>query len=82
MLSTCANPECSEPFLRLSRGRLFVDNLKKGTNREHPTSLEFFWLCELCSPRFTLVAGPDGRIVCRTQTESRGEGQNAQVVSI
>jgi hypothetical protein len=66
MLSKCANPECSTPFLHLRDGKLFrwdaravaihlhhsgADASTKKPN--HP--VEFFWLCGKCASRMTLV---------------------------
>lgn len=66
MLSKCANPVCSEPFRYLRHGKLF--RLETGMERrngpsfgEDPTvkkpvrRTEYFWLCDECAARMTLV---------------------------
>ena len=40
-VSKCANPACSNLFLRLSEGKLFIFGI--GAKRQT------FWLCQLCS---------------------------------
>lgn len=61
MLSKCANPKCSAPFLYLREGKLFRwdvtspapnpdQNFKKPTRK-----IEFFWLCDHCSAEMTLT---------------------------
>ena len=66
MLSRCANPQCSKPFLRLGQGRLFL--VETGSNRDAPTPrpsamrlrpsrVERYWLCDQCAPLWTLVQG-------------------------
>ena len=58
MVSKCANPACSEKFLRLHQGKLF----RLGPTPEvelagefAPSLYERFWLCDKCSKRMTLV---------------------------
>jgi len=60
MVSKCSNPRCSASFLYLHTGRLFrLDSvLTKGGgdwNAHRPKKVEFFWLCDSCAPKFTLV---------------------------
>jgi hypothetical protein len=67
MVSSCANPSCSAPFRHLKEGRLFVIDPRERTHKvvDRPSSqLEYFWLCERCKPRFTLVVGPGNRVSC------------------
>lgn len=65
MLSKCANPVCSAPFLYLHEGKLFrmeVEAHRGGDSasmswnevRKPPRRLEFFWLCDSCARRLTL----------------------------
>lgn len=61
MLSKCANPACSTPFLYLHAGKLFrievecpappqsAPEAKKPARR-----LEYFWLCDACAKAMTL----------------------------
>lgn len=66
MLSKCANPNCSAPFLYLRSGKLFrwdgiemthhdskapAASVAKKTARK----VEFFWLCGNCAPHMTVV---------------------------
>jgi hypothetical protein len=66
MLSKCANPECPRAFLYLSKGKLFRLRIPSDESREpermtpinNPSSRdrnEFFWLCDSCSERLTVV---------------------------
>lgn len=61
MLSKCANPECSERFLYLHKGRLFhltpSPEVAAAEGESFPTLHERFWLCELCSKSMTVVWG-------------------------
>lgn len=49
MVSTCANPECSAPFLYLRSGQLFVFPPDRPGCR-----IECYWLCDDCAARFAL----------------------------
>ena len=76
MVSKCANPECATPFRYFHQGQLFrletqtghdrrkgmgVDNdLKKPLRR-----IEFFWLCEDCAGRMTLVSEKGAGVTVR-----------------
>lgn len=64
MLTKCANPDCSTPFKYLREGKLVrmftgipsdrrkaAGHVSQGVSRRS----EFFWLCNACSARFTLV---------------------------
>jgi len=66
MVSKCANPECTTPFLYFHRGRLFrVEtegrqerrrNLGGETGAGKPLRrIEFYWLCQDCAEKMTLV---------------------------
>jgi hypothetical protein len=71
LLSKCANPSCSASFRYLHEGKLFrIDvqvqpdlALAKGEGdsyrRTLPSRLEFFWLCDSCSNRMTVVYTSD-----------------------
>lgn len=62
MLSKCSNPGCSAHFRYLHSGRLFRFDARNyavagnGANWEAPKKVEFFWLCEACSGKFTLIS--------------------------
>jgi hypothetical protein len=64
MVSKCANPTCSVPFRYFHQGKLFRLETVSGPDRRRETlgatsaqqkKLEFYWLCDDCSERFTLV---------------------------
>jgi len=61
MLSKCANPECSTRFLHMRGGKLFRWDQLQGVRNSHLLTkkearrVEFFWLCETCAPRMTVV---------------------------
>jgi hypothetical protein len=61
MVSKCSNPACSASFRYLHSGRLYrFDTMHKHSGDGYCASpmnkVEFYWLCENCMPRFTLVA--------------------------
>jgi hypothetical protein len=83
MLSKCSNPGCSASFRHLHTGKLFrFDSPNRrpsgdGGVRKSPRGVEFFWLCEACAKRFTLVSNSkEGtRVVAfagRAQTAAAG----------
>jgi hypothetical protein len=67
MLSHCANPQCSRPFLRLRQGKLFLvetEFVAKSREltarssppmRQQPRRVERYWLCDQCAGVWTLV---------------------------
>jgi hypothetical protein len=67
MLSRCANPQCSKPFLRLHQGKLFLvetDHITKPGERATPPfirarqaqrQVEQYWLCDDCAAQWTLA---------------------------
>lgn len=59
VLTKCANPSCSAPFLYLREGKLFVMEQPPGPELVDATSpcrrVEHFWLCGACSRLMTLV---------------------------
>ena len=59
MLSKCANPGCTAPFLYLHEGRLFrldtgTESTAGQTTQKTVHKLEFFWLCDECAAKLTL----------------------------
>jgi hypothetical protein len=62
MLSKCSNPGCAATFRRLQTGKLFrFDSPNRrpsgdGSIPKSPRGVEFFWLCEACAGKFTLVS--------------------------
>ena len=70
MLDKCANPACSEKFLRLQDGRLFVTEVNgenQSNTSENECRVKYLWLCSLC---------------CRTMTVAVGKGKKPQVVPL
>lgn len=67
MLSHCANPTCSRPFLRLRQGKLFLvetefvgrsEEMRVPTAshmRQQARRVERYWLCDRCAEVWTLV---------------------------
>ena len=83
MLSKCANPACSRNFLYLHEGKLFrldraidgSDDRSFGSEPEMQTHrrLEFFWLCDDCAPRMTVIKKGSG-VVVEAFSLSQGAG--------
>jgi phage terminase large subunit GpA-like protein len=76
MVSKCANPECTTPFRYFQQGKLFRLETKLGPDRrralgdeDSPTKsmhrLEFYWLCDRCAEKMTLVADKESGISVR-----------------
>jgi hypothetical protein len=64
MLHKCANRACSNPFRRLSDGKLFqveteylqAPGSEQNVNgRRHPRRVEHYWLCNECASFLTLT---------------------------
>jgi hypothetical protein len=82
MVSKCANPACSEKFLRLHQGKLFclspTPEVEAATGAFTPALYERFWLCDSCCKLMTLVwAGTEIKLVPlpeeRAPVEETGE---------
>lgn len=60
MLSKCANPYCSTPFVYLREGKIFI--VESGSQPTGPhlaksqpaTRVEHFWLCGRCATEMTV----------------------------
>lgn len=71
MLSRCANPQCSKPFLKLRDGKLFLVETSRLTKpgesvsppfvraRQQQRQVEHYWLCDDCAAQWTLVYDSD-----------------------
>ena len=66
MVSKCANPECAARFRYFHQGKLFRWETEVGIDRRRSLGsddemkkpirrIEFYWLCENCADRMTLV---------------------------
>jgi len=87
MLSKCANPRCSAPFLTLRKGRLVILHLRQlvpeGTLAEADVrDFEPFWLCEECCDRFTLLVKPGRECVCIPRSPSTGQSTRSEPLTI
>jgi hypothetical protein len=70
MLHHCFNPECGQPFLDMSQGKLFQlqrtpansgETMAPGKfHRRRERSSEHYWLCAPCSFSLTLSTSADG----------------------
>ncbi len=71
MVSKCSNPHCSASFLYLHIGKLFrfdtsgEPEMLGWDSPKRVKKAQFFWLCEACVKRFTLVtdAGVGARVI-------------------
>jgi len=81
MVSKCANPECTTPFLYFHRGKLFrVETEGRQERRRNMGSesgagkplrrIEFYWLCQDCAEKMTLVFDRTIGISVRLRPES------------
>jgi hypothetical protein len=73
MLGKCANPSCSTPFRYLRDGRLFRLEADPRFRNAKPNKLEFFWLCDGCSPRMSLRISEGGNVL---PIQLRGSGRS------
>jgi hypothetical protein len=83
MVSKCANPACSAPFLYLRQGKLFRIETSRLAGKEGPSfgadptiahsirHLEFFWLCDDCAPRMTVAFKPGRGVMVLQQPPPR-----------
>jgi hypothetical protein len=58
MVSKCINPFCNQPFLHLSRGKLFVTEYPQTVSTDlilHNRTREHFWLCEECADQMSVA---------------------------
>ncbi len=66
MVSKCANPDCYTPFRYFHTGKLFRVETSAGFDRRRAMGvdgglakplrhLEFFWLCENCAEKMTVI---------------------------
>jgi hypothetical protein len=76
MVAKCANPECSVPFRYFHTGKLFRVETATGLDRRRTMGpdgeqrkvlrrLEFFWLCEDCAGKMTLIFDKESGVTAR-----------------
>jgi hypothetical protein len=80
MLSSCANPSCSEEFRYLHQGKLFI--LTHARNEKiiskrldfagHVDHLHYAWLCDRCAPTFEVVLDSEDRVKIRARYDFSG----------
>lgn len=63
MLNKCVNPSCSSPFRYLHNGRLFRLEGDPLFRTSKANTLEYFWLCDHCSPRMSLRIAKEGKVL-------------------
>ena len=82
MVSKCANPDCSTPFLYFHRGKLFRLETDGRPDRRREMGddtsmkkcmrrIEFYWLCEDCAEKMTLAFDKSTGVSVRRQTVIR-----------
>jgi len=82
MVSKCANPDCSVPFRYFHTGKLFRAESSLGFDRRRTMGqdsqqskplrrLEFFWLCEDCSAKMTLIFDQASGVAVRPRERAR-----------
>jgi hypothetical protein len=90
MVSKCANPECSERFMRLHQGKLFrwdgVDARQRltrgaGTETRKVRKVEFFWLCGNCTREMTVVFEHGVGVTTRALADSDSAVREAATAS-
>jgi hypothetical protein len=73
MVSKCANPNCAASFRYFHIGKLFRMETSSGLERRRSMGLdevlsrplrriEFYWLCENCASKMTLVCAENGEV--------------------
>jgi len=83
MVSKCANPDCSAPFLYLHQGKLFrvetqgVDAndsvFGAGPEKKKPSRhIEFYWLCNECAAAMTLTYKKGTGVTTKPLARARG----------
>jgi len=79
MVSKCANPGCSERFLRLHQGKLFhwdgvnaCEGLTRGAGpaTRKARKVEFFWLCGECARDMTVVFSTEIGVTTKALADS------------
>ena len=83
MVSKCANPGCSAPFLYLHQGKLFrmetdaidADDSASGADPESkkPSQrIAFYWLCSDCAAAMTLTYDKSIGVTTKPLERARG----------
>jgi hypothetical protein len=73
MLGKCSNPSCSAPFRYLRNGKLFRLEADPRVRTSKPNKLEYFWLCDHCSPRMSLRISNGGSVLPVSPASGHGD---------
>ncbi len=73
MLGKCCNPSCSVPFRYLRNGKLFRLEADPRVRTSKPNKLEYFWLCDHCSPRMSLKISNGGSALPVSPASGHGD---------
>ena len=82
MVSKCANPDCSTPFRYFHTGKLFRADTAFGFDRRRTMGqevqqgkplrrLEFFWLCDECARKMTLIFDKESGVAVHPHERAR-----------
>jgi hypothetical protein len=82
MVSKCANPDCSAPFRYFHTGKLFQSETSRGVDRRSTMGqdvqqgkpvrrLEFFWLCDDCARKMTLIFDKESGVAVHARDRGR-----------
>jgi hypothetical protein len=85
VVSKCANPECAVSFRYFHQGKLFRLDIEAGFDRRRTLGtdetakkplrrIEFYWLCEDCAGKMTLVVEKGVGVSVRPNLLSRAAG--------
>jgi hypothetical protein len=85
MVSKCANPECAATFRYFHQGRLFRWETEVGFDRRRTLGvddgtrkpirrIEFYWLCENCAGKMTLVFEKGVGVSARSNVLTKAAG--------
>jgi hypothetical protein len=83
MVSKCANPDCVATFRYFHVGKLFRIETSAGLERRHSMGqddavldrprlrrVEFYWLCDKCASKMTLVFDRDAGMSVRANSRA------------
>lgn len=84
MVTKCANPACGSSFRYLRGGKLFLVDLPRssagpgnGSAVTHQgRTAEYFWLCDQCCSKLTVVVDQNGRAAVSRVRASGGRSAN------
>ena len=82
MLAKCANPACIRPFLRLSEGKLFWQEVIRASAEGNGLDRQLVWFCDAC----ILASAPQTQFAASTfqpvfRAERRPRSQTQQRAS-